>query len=185
MAGNTIKQSIKASALELFCNKGFEATGIRELSAKANCSLPMMYYYYENKERLLREIVAEDFIAVMNDIFNKAIKTNNLRQFTLSFANDILALSGANKMTVQTALRLHMGAPKHDELNKVILQFKYAKENQLKNLMINTWLGEKNMEQKIQLALGVLYNFIVAALLTNRPVSVKQLDAEIIYLMQG
>ena len=57
MAANAnIKENIKASALELFNSPGYEATSIRDLSAKAKCSLPMMYYYYESKEKLLHEI---------------------------------------------------------------------------------------------------------------------------------
>lgn len=184
MSANTIKQNIKSSALELFNTKGFEATSIRDLSSKADCSLPMMYYYYESKEKLLYEIVATDFIEIINGIFLKAYKTGNLRQFVISFVSDILALSGSEKQTVQIALRLHMGSPKHEELNKIILQYKYSKENSLKDLLINTWRTDKNIETKTHLTFDIIYNAMIAALLTNRPVSVKQAETDILFLLQ-
>ncbi len=180
---NNIKKNIKSAALELFNTVGYEATSIRDLSSKASCSLPMMYYYYESKEKLLHEIVAVDFIEIMNNIFSKAIKTNDLRLFAVSFATDILNLSGEEKLSVQIALRLHMGAPKHNELNKIILAYKFSKETALKNLLLNAWRADKNIEIKTRLTLDILYHTMIASLLTNRPVTVKQVESDICFLV--
>lgn len=184
MSANTIKQNIKSSALELFNSKGFEATSIRDLSHKAGCSLPMMYYYYESKDKLLYEIVAVDFVSMMNEIFVRALKTGNPRLFAVSFISDILALSNEEKLTARIALRLHMGAPKNDELNKVILAYKFSKENTLKGLLLDTWRMDKNIEEKTHLLLDIIYNAMLSALLTGRPVSVKQVEADVLFLME-
>lgn len=183
MSENKIKQSIKYAALELFNSKGFDATVIRDISAKADCSLPMMYYYYESKEKLLHEIVAVDFVNIMNAVFSKAIKTNNLRLFATSFITDIMNLNIYEKQTLQIALKLHMGLPKREELNRIILAYKFSKENELKNLLLATWRSDKNIEIKTNLVLDVLYRAMICVLLTNRPVSIKQVESDIIFLL--
>ena len=56
--GNEIKNNIKLAAINLFVNNGYDATSIRDLAKAANCSLPMLYYYYESKSNLLFEIIS-------------------------------------------------------------------------------------------------------------------------------
>ena len=184
MASNiNIKENIKSSALELFNSVGYEATSIRDLSSKAKCSLPMMYYYYESKEKLLYEIVAIDFIDIMNEIFASAIKAPHLRAFVSNFANDIINLTPDRKNTLRIALRLHMGSPKNDTINKIILSYKFSKELELKNKLLSVWRMDKNLEAKTQLLLTTLYNIMICVLLTNRQISVKQIENTVQYLL--
>lgn len=52
-----IKQRILQNAVKLFCANGFNGTSIRDIAKVAECSLPMLYYYYDNKQALYKEIV--------------------------------------------------------------------------------------------------------------------------------
>ncbi len=184
MANNVnIKNNIKASALELFNTAGYESTSIRDLSAKAKCSLPMMYYYYESKEKLLQEIVTVDFFDIINDVFAQAIKAPGLKAFVTSFISGIANLTVDKKNTLRIALRLHMGSPKNDALNKTILSFKYAKELELKNMLLAIWRADKNIEAKTHLLMTVIYNAMVCILLTNRQISIKQIENDIQFLL--
>ncbi len=183
MASSNIKSNIKSSALELFNTSGYEATSIRDLSSKAGCSLPMMYYYYESKEKLLEEIVTVDFVSIINEIFTKARKTNDLRLFAISFTNDILALSGDEKKACQIALRLHMGAPKNESLNKFLISYKFQKETALKEFLLTIWRIDKDIEVKTRFLLDVLYHTLICALLTGRQITVKQVESDIRFLM--
>lgn len=178
-----IKQNIKASALELFNSVGYEATSIRDLSAKAKCSLPMMYYYYESKEKLLYEIVAVDFQEIINEVFANAVKAPHLRAFISNFINDLISLSPDKKNTVRIAMRLHMGSPKNDKINKVILSYKFSKELELKNKLLSVWRMDKNLEAKTQLLLNTLYNAMICIMLTNRQISTKQIENNIQFLL--
>ena len=184
MAANAnIKENIKASALELFNTPGYEATSIRDLSAKAKCSLPMMYYYYESKEKLLHEIVAVDFIELMNEIFAKATKAPHIKAFVSTFVSEIINLTPDKKNIMRIALRLHMGSPKNDAINKLILSYKFNKELELKNLLLSTWRTDKNIEVKTHLLITSIYNAMICILLTNRQFSVKQIENDIQFLI--
>lgn len=184
MAPNAnIKDSIKASALELFNLPGYEATSIRDLSAKAKCSLPMMYYYYESKEKLLHEIIAVDFIELMNEIFAKASKAPHVKAFASTFVHEVISLTNDKKNILRIALRLHMGSPKNDVINKVIISYKFTKETELRNLLLSTWRTDKNIEVKTHLLITSIYNALICILLTNRQFSVKQLENDIQFLI--
>jgi AcrR family transcriptional regulator len=46
-----------ASALELFVERGFAATRLEDIAARAGVSKATLYLYYENKEELLKAVV--------------------------------------------------------------------------------------------------------------------------------
>lgn len=50
---------LRASALELFAARGFQATGIRELASAAGLSLASLYHYMDHKEDLLVRLMRE------------------------------------------------------------------------------------------------------------------------------
>lgn len=50
---------ILEAALELFAEKGYQATSIREICERAGITRPTLYYFFESKEGLYRAIVAE------------------------------------------------------------------------------------------------------------------------------
>lgn len=53
------KERILNAALELFSEKGFKATTIRDICKKANVSLALVNYHFRNKKALYEEILTE------------------------------------------------------------------------------------------------------------------------------
>jgi AcrR family transcriptional regulator len=58
---------VRASALELFAARGFQATGIRDLAAASGLSLATLYYYMNNKEELLFGLMSESLERLQDD----------------------------------------------------------------------------------------------------------------------
>ncbi|HHT17579.1 MAG TPA: TetR/AcrR family transcriptional regulator [Papillibacter sp.] len=56
-----IKERIKRVAIDLFDQEGYHGTTIRTIASGAECSLPMVYYYYKNKKELFKEIILNDY----------------------------------------------------------------------------------------------------------------------------
>ena len=48
---------IRAAAIELFTEKGYAATATREICERACVTKPALYYHFEDKEHLYRELV--------------------------------------------------------------------------------------------------------------------------------
>lgn len=53
----TAKERVQEAAVELFYLKGYGSTSVREIVEKAGVSKPVLYYYFKNKEDLLRSIM--------------------------------------------------------------------------------------------------------------------------------
>ncbi len=51
------KEQIINAAIELFAQKGFEGTSIRDLAAKADVNVAMVNYYFGSKEKLFEALV--------------------------------------------------------------------------------------------------------------------------------
>ena len=56
-----MKDKIISAALEVFDEMGFHRAGIRDIARLAQCSLPTLYYYFNNKEHLFEIAVCEAY----------------------------------------------------------------------------------------------------------------------------
>jgi AcrR family transcriptional regulator len=94
----TRKQSIINAAADLFKERGYSATSIRDLAASVGLEPSSIYSHIRSKEELLIEIClscAERFTDGMNDIYNQELpvkkKIKSLIQLHLNIAYDIPA----------------------------------------------------------------------------------------------
>jgi len=53
------REQIVAEAIRLFCEKGYEATSVREIVEAVGVSKPVLYYYFKNKHELFRFIIED------------------------------------------------------------------------------------------------------------------------------
>src|SRR5438874_6342967 len=54
-----VKEKILDVAEELFAEKGFEATSVRELAGKAHVNVAMISYYFGSKEKLFEALIED------------------------------------------------------------------------------------------------------------------------------
>jgi len=60
-SANLAEKKLLSSALNLFSEKGYEGTSIREIIEGAGVTRPVLYYYFHNKEDLFRRLVESKF----------------------------------------------------------------------------------------------------------------------------
>lgn len=53
-----IRQRILDAALQLFAHKGYGSTSVREVVESAGVTKPTLYYYFDGKEALFREVIS-------------------------------------------------------------------------------------------------------------------------------
>lgn len=58
-ARSDVRGRLRQAAIDLFSERGFDATSVREIVLRAGVSKPTLYYYYDSKEALGREILVE------------------------------------------------------------------------------------------------------------------------------
>ena len=57
-----IKERILKESVGLFSEKGYHGASMRDIAAAAGCSLPMLYYYYKNKDELFYAVAYSEFV---------------------------------------------------------------------------------------------------------------------------
>ena len=73
------KTHIIDAAVELFAEKGFEGTSIRDIATKANVNLAMINYYFGSKEKLF-ECMVEQKAAYTKDILEEIVNNEKLTE---------------------------------------------------------------------------------------------------------
>ena len=61
-----IRQRILDAALQLFANQGYGSTSVRQVVELAGVTKPTLYYYFNGKEALFREVVVDQVARTRN-----------------------------------------------------------------------------------------------------------------------
>jgi AcrR family transcriptional regulator len=59
MHQRSAREAIREAAIELFAEKGFAATSTREICERARVTKPVLYYHFESKDQLYRELLLD------------------------------------------------------------------------------------------------------------------------------
>ncbi len=124
--GEVLNQSVQERLLnaaeELFCEKGFEGTSIRDIAASAGCNIASVNYYFGGKQQLYEQVWKRHLIP-MRDSRLKSIERvsfNNerkpsledlIRSFAESFMGSITEtqkVSNLNKLMAREYINKHL-----------------------------------------------------------------------------
>jgi TetR/AcrR family transcriptional regulator len=119
---NTDKQNAKGRLLEaainLFAEKGYASTSVREITARAGVTKPVLYYYFKNKEGLFRAIMdtaAELQESLLKEILEKPGTTlDRFIHFYHRFYEEVLKNKDFFKMINNLIFGPPQGAPDYN-----------------------------------------------------------------------
>jgi AcrR family transcriptional regulator len=119
MAEKDLRERIKEVAVEHFNNNGYHGTTIRNIARDVNCSLPMIYYYYNNKKELFDEIIKKDYFDLLKRQ-SEHLKTNNIIEFYTKFVYDLNHLSNYDKKVYRLGIKVYLAFDGDKELMEVM-----------------------------------------------------------------
>jgi TetR/AcrR family transcriptional regulator len=71
--GQTVRLRLLHAALDLFTERGYAATSVREIVGAAGVTKPVLYYYYKNKEGIYIELLRGPF-SYLEKILDEALR---------------------------------------------------------------------------------------------------------------
>jgi AcrR family transcriptional regulator len=77
-------------ATEVFCEKGYEGSSMRDLSRATGMSLAGMYHYFGSKDRLLYLIQKHTFSTILSQLHDRLSEVNDPEQGIRSFIQNHL-----------------------------------------------------------------------------------------------
>ncbi|NJO43614.1 MAG: TetR/AcrR family transcriptional regulator [Cyanobacteria bacterium CRU_2_1] len=85
-------EHILATALSLFCEKGYHSTSIEEIAKQAEISKGLLYHYFKSKEDVLAALVdsrINDVLVVMNAAKTKSTPAKQIRHIAEGALDDV------------------------------------------------------------------------------------------------
>lgn len=94
VAIKSVKDRLLDVAEDLFCERGFKGTSIRDIAASAGCNIASVNYYFGSKEKLYEEVwrrhlipMRDARIASINKVMSQREARPNLEDLLRSFAD--------------------------------------------------------------------------------------------------
>jgi TetR/AcrR family transcriptional regulator len=160
---NTDKQNAKGRLLEaainLFAEKGYASTSVREITARAGVTKPVLYYYFKNKEGLFRAIMdtaAELQESLLKEILEKPGTTlDRFIHFYHRFYEEVLKNKDFFKMINNLIFGPPQGAPDYN-----IEQYHRRMVNAIKSIYMDGLalkeVNEADPEAVAMLVVGIM-----------------------------
>lgn len=160
---NTDKQNAKGRLLEaginLFSEKGYASTSVREITARAGVTKPVLYYYFKNKEGLFRAIMdtaAELQESLLKEILEKPGTTlDRFIHFYHRFYEEVLKNKDFFKMINNLIFGPPQGAPEYN-----IEQYHRRMVNAIKSIymegLAKKEVNEADPEAVAMLVVGIM-----------------------------
>lgn len=104
-------EAIADRAAELFAEKGFAATSIREIAEAAGVTKPTLYYYFGSKEGLVRHIVRGSICAFADAVARCVAADASLEETLLAIAESQLTYADAHPAAVKLFCRIQHQPP--------------------------------------------------------------------------
>ena len=160
---------ILQNAVTLFSKKGFHGVSMRELAAAAGCSLPSLYYYYQNKAELFYEITVRQFFKI-TDAMNKKIDLSAPpEELYWQVIQSRKELTGFERDVYKMALRVWLGFEDHPGAREKIMEWENKRLSANLGLMQNA-LGDSPQRQDImEILINYMENMINKIILLDAP----------------
>lgn len=71
MSETELRDRVLKAGIKIFSREGFHGATMRNIAKEAGCSLPMMYYYYNNKNDLYEEIAINQFFKLLKKLYSQ------------------------------------------------------------------------------------------------------------------
>jgi TetR/AcrR family transcriptional regulator len=109
--GQTVKQHLLQAALDLFTEKGYAATSVREIVDSAGVTKPVLYYYFKNKEGIYLELFREPFEFFSKILEDACNEKGSVRERLVRLFDRILALFVARIKEARLMYSIYYGPP--------------------------------------------------------------------------
>ena len=128
-----VEERLITAAEELFCDNGFDATSVRDLTSRADCNVAAINYYFGGKDNLYIEVFRRRLVAMtklrlesINSIMScpksRVTLEELLRVFATAFIEPLVAESGGRRfMKLMTREMIDPHLPRSLFIEKMIV----------------------------------------------------------------
>jgi len=105
------RERLLGAALELFTQRGYAATSVREICLAAGVTKPVLYYYFKNKEGLYLQLMEDCYSQFEALLAAHGSVPGNVRQRVIHFCEDVFTTSLQKLPLVKLIYSIYYGTP--------------------------------------------------------------------------
>jgi AcrR family transcriptional regulator len=184
MRENTLKEKIMVKAVELFSEKGYYGTSIREIANAVGCSLPMLYYYFKNKNDLYEEIAYVEFVRINERLRSELPKQEHIKEIYTQYVLQRKNLSEYEKSVYKLALKAWMRTEGNTEIQIKLKQWEESRIEYSRNLLRKYWGQSHACELLVSIFMRLLENMVNKLVLINEDIPEEQIRSEIYMIFE-
>lgn len=107
---NDVRQSIIKHAVSMFSLKGFYGVSIRDIAKEVGCSIPMLYYYFKNKEDLFYDVCYKEYVDLNKRLTGELEMEKDIVELYVESIYRRVNLKGQDRQVFTLALKTRLGA---------------------------------------------------------------------------
>lgn len=178
-----IKDVIKSKAIELFSEKGFHGTTVRDIAHEAGCSLPMLYYYYNNKNDLFEEIVYNEFLSLIERLNNAIQKGLPLEETYFLAVKQRKELSPYEKAVYKLAMKVWHGFDGGPEIRKKLVAWEKGRYERNREILSEINNDEALLDILTNVVLSLFENYTEKIIIFNEDIPDEKIRRELSFIM--
>lgn len=105
------RERLLGAALELFTQRGYAATSVREICLAAGVTKPVLYYYFKSKEGLYLQLMEDCYSQFESLLAEQSSFSGNVRQRVIHFCEDVFTTSVQQLPLVKLIYSIYFGTP--------------------------------------------------------------------------
>jgi AcrR family transcriptional regulator len=114
-----LRARIKEVAVDHFNKDGYHGATIRNIARDVDCSLPMVYYYFNSKKDLFHEIIKKDYFELLNR-HAKRIKEDDIVEYYTKYVYTLNNMSSIEKKVFRLGVKVNLSFDGDEELAEVM-----------------------------------------------------------------
>lgn len=184
MSGTDLKERIKEVAVEHFDESGYHGTTIRNIAGDVGCSLPMIYYYYENKKELFDEIIKKDFFKII-DKQASGLTMDNVVEFYTKFIFDLNFLSDYEKKVYRLGIKVYLLFDGDEELMSLMDEWEKGILPRHRKILEPFIKDDDKKDARTRTLIHLLETMIINIVVKNRYLPEDEIREEISIILQA
>ena len=183
MTGKDLRERIKEVAVKQFNANGYHGTTIRNIAKDVDCSLPMIYYYYNNKKELFDEIIKKDYFNLIKKQASQ-LKDENIIDFYTHFIYSLNTLNDYDKLVYRLGIKIYLSFDGDEELMNLMDEWEKGILPRHREILKPYTKNMNNEKAIVRTLVHLLETLIVDIVVKNRYLSEDEIREEITIVLQ-
>lgn len=185
MEKTDLKQRIKEKAVELFSEKGFHGASIREIAKAANCSLPMLYYYYNNKNDLFEEVAYNEFTRLIERLNSSVSLGVPLADIYFQAVKQRKELNPYDKSVMKLSMKVWLGFDGSKEVREKLVKWENDRPERTMKILAKVCPNQEILPVFSNIMVRIIENMIDRIILLDEDLPDEEIKKEIDFMMDA